>query len=61
MSSASTSGADTYLEGGDRGTVVKHGSSLTFRPDKGEVWSAEYRFDGGGKALWLNKAMYLKQ
>jgi hypothetical protein len=61
MSSASTSGADTYLEGGDRGTVVKHGTSLTFRPDKGEVWSAEYKFDGGGKAFWLNKAMYLKQ
>jgi hypothetical protein len=61
LSSASASGADAYLEGGDRGTVVKRGNVLTFRSDKGEVWNAEYRLDGGGKALWLNRAMYLRQ
>ncbi len=61
MSSASASGAEAYLEGGDRGTVVKRGTLLTFRSDKGEAWNAEYRMDGGGKALWLNQAMYLRQ
>jgi len=61
MSSASASGAEAYLEGGNRGTVVKRGNLLTFRPDKGEVWNAEYRIDGGGQALWLNQAMYLRQ
>jgi hypothetical protein len=61
MSSASIPRTDMYLEGGDRGTVVKRGNTLTFRSDKGEVWNAEYRLDGGGKALWLNQAMYLRQ
>jgi hypothetical protein len=41
--------------------MTERGNTLTFRSDKGEVWNAIYKFDGGGKSLRLNQAMYLKQ
>ncbi len=55
-SSGSTS---AYLDGGDRGKVVRRGSALTFHYDNGKTWNTDYRFDGG--ALFLGKNMWLKQ
>lgn len=49
---------DAYLEGGDRGRVVKRGNTLSFTYDNGKVWNTDYRFDGG--ALWLGKNLWLK-
>jgi hypothetical protein len=51
----------SYLEGGDRGKVVKRGTTLSFTYDNGKVWNAEYKFDGGGSALVLNGNFWLKQ
>lgn len=55
--SAGTTSA--YLDGGDRGKVIRRGTSLTFHYDNGKTWTTEYRFDGG--ALFLGKNMWLKQ
>jgi len=65
MSSAglqnNTGTTNAYLEGGDRGKVVKRGNVLSFTYDNGKVWNAEFKFDGGGSALMLNGKMWLKQ
>jgi hypothetical protein len=50
-----------YLEGGDRGRVVKRGNVLTFQYDNGKVWSPKYSLDGGGKALVLNGKAWFRQ
>lgn len=55
-----TGTTSTYLDGGDRGKVVKRGTTLTFHYDNGKVWNAEYKIDGG-QALVLNGNYYLKQ
>jgi hypothetical protein len=57
-SSTSGSGVDAYTDGGERGTVVKRGNNLTFRNDKGEVWNAEYKLEGG--ALMLNGVLWTR-
>jgi len=49
---------DAYIEGGDRGRVIKRGNTLSFTYDNGKVWNTEYRFDGG--ALWLGKNLWMK-
>jgi hypothetical protein len=48
-----------YLEGGDRGKVVKRGTVLSFTYDNGKVWNADYKLDGG--ALVLNGNYWLRQ
>jgi hypothetical protein len=58
MSTASGSGAEAYTDGGERGTVTKRGTNLTFRNDKGEVWNMEYKLEGG--ALLLNNALWTR-
>jgi hypothetical protein len=55
-----TGTTSAYLEGGDRGKVIKRGTTLTFHYDNGKVWNAEYKLDGG-QALVLNGNYYLKQ
>jgi hypothetical protein len=50
---------NAYLEGGDRGRVVKRGNVLTFTYDNGKVWNADFRFDGG--AVWFGKNLWLRQ
>jgi hypothetical protein len=54
-----TGTTSAYLDGGDRGKVVRRGTSLTFHYDNGKTWNTDYRFDGG--ALFLGKNMWLKQ
>lgn len=62
MSSAgldtNTARTDAYIEGGNRGKVVKRGTTLSFQYDNGKVWNAEYKMDGG--ALMLNGKMWLR-
>jgi len=48
-----------YLNGGDRGRVVKRGNTLTFTYDNGKVWNTDFRFDGG--AVWFGKNLWMKQ
>lgn len=47
-----------YLEGGDRGKVIKRGGTLSFTYDNGKVWNTEYKFDGG--VLVLNGNYWLR-
>ena len=57
-----TSGSTSaYLDGGDRGKVVKRGTVLSFTYDNGKVWNADYKLDGGGSALVLNGNYWLRQ
>lgn len=49
-----------YLDGGNRGKIVKRGTMLTFHYDDGKVWNAEYKLDGG-QGLWLNKSCWFRQ
>jgi hypothetical protein len=55
----STGTTSAYLDGGDRGRIVKRGTTLTFHYDNGKAWNGEYKLDGG--ALVLNGSYYLKQ
>lgn len=48
-----------YLDGGDRGKVVKRGTTLSFTYDNGKVWNAEFKLDGG--ALVLNGNYWMRQ
>jgi hypothetical protein len=48
-----------YLDGGNRGRVVKRGNTLSFTYDSGKVWNADYKLDGG--ALVLNGNYWLRQ
>ena len=48
-----------YLDGGDRGKVVKRGTVLSFTYDNGKVWNSEYKMDGG--ALVMGKNYWLRQ
>jgi hypothetical protein len=48
-----------YLDGGNRGRVVKRGTLLTFTYDNGKVWNTEYKLDGG--ALLLNGNLWTRQ
>jgi hypothetical protein len=57
--SETTGSTSAYLEGGDRGRVVKRGTVLSFHYDNGKVWSPEYRLDGG--ALVLNGTYWFRQ
>lgn len=50
---------DAYLQGGDRGRVVKRGTTLSFMYDDGKVWNTDFRFDGG--AVWFGKNLWMKQ
>lgn len=50
---------DAYLQGGDRGRVVKRGGTLSFTYDDGKVWNTDFRFDGG--AVWFGKNLWMKQ
>jgi hypothetical protein len=50
---------DAYLDGGDRGKVVRRGTTLTFHYDNGKVWNADYKLDGG--ALMLNGNLWTRQ
>jgi len=50
---------DAYLEGGNRGRVVKRGNVLTFTYDNGKIWNTEFKFDGG--AVWFGGNLWLKQ
>jgi len=61
MSTLSNSGGRTegYLNGGDRGRVVKRGNTLTFTYDNGKIWNTDFRFDGG--AVWFGKNLWMKQ
>ena len=56
-----TGRTDAYLQGGDRGRVVKRGATLTFTYDDGKVWNTEFKFDGGGSAVWFGKNLWMKQ
>jgi hypothetical protein len=59
--SNNTGSTNAYLEGGDRGRVIKRGTTLSFTYDNGKVWNAEYKFDGGGSALVLRGDTWLRQ
>jgi hypothetical protein len=48
-----------YLDGGNRGKVVKRGTTLSFTYDNGKVWNADYKLDGG--ALVLNGNYWMRQ
>jgi hypothetical protein len=48
-----------YLDGGNRGKVVKRGMTLSFTYDNGKVWNADYKLDGG--ALVLNGNYWMRQ
>lgn len=48
-----------YLDGGNRGKVVKRGATLSFTYDNGKVWNADYKLDGG--ALVLNGNYWMRQ
>jgi hypothetical protein len=48
-----------YLDGGDRGKVVRRGNLLTFHYDNGKVWNTDYKLDGG--ALMLNGNLWTRQ
>lgn len=48
-----------YLDGGNRGRVVKRGNVLSFTYDNGKVWNSEYKMDGG--ALVMGKNYWLRQ
>ncbi|HUR38273.1 MAG TPA: hypothetical protein VM222_02215, partial [Planctomycetota bacterium] len=50
---------DAYLDGGDRGRVVKRGTTLSFMYDNGKVWNTEFKFDGG--AVWFGGNFWMKQ
>jgi acylphosphatase len=50
---------DAYLDGGDRGRVVKRGTTLSFIYDNGKVWNTEFKFDGG--AVWFGGNLWMKQ
>lgn len=50
---------DAYLDGGDRGKVVRRGTALTFHYDNGKIWNADYKLDGG--ALMLNGNLWTRQ
>ncbi|MBL9170822.1 MAG: hypothetical protein JNN07_24025 [Verrucomicrobiales bacterium] len=55
------SGSDLtgLAQGGNRGTVVKRGTTLTFRYDNGNNWSAGYELFSNG--LKLDGQVYVKQ
>ena len=57
--SNTTGRTEGYLDGGDRGRVVKRGNTLTFTYDNGKIWNTDYRFDGG--AVWFGKNLWMKQ
>ena len=56
-----TGRTDAYLQGGDRGKVIKRGTTLSFTYDDGKVWNTEFKFDGGGSAVWFGKNLWMKQ
>ena len=57
--SNNTGRTEGYLDGGDRGRVVKRGNTLTFTYDNGKIWNTDFRFDGG--AVWFGKNLWMKQ
>lgn len=54
-----TGTTSAYLDGGDRGKVLRRGTLLTFHYDNGKTWNTEYKFDGG--ALRLGGNLWMKQ
>lgn len=51
--------SEAYLDGGNRGRVVKRGNTLSFTYDNGKVWNTEFKFDGG--AVWFGGNLWMKQ